>query len=79
MSELYNTWKGKAKGAAKSAAPVMGMIYTGTRNKSKQNGMVVEGRLTEVYPDQGDAVLIDKENFPHCVAYSSLKIVVGLT
>ena len=62
MSELYNSWTKKGKGAAKSAAPVMGMIYTGTRNKSKQNGMVVEGRLTEVYPDQGDAVLIDKEN-----------------
>jgi hypothetical protein len=78
MSELYNSWTKKGKGAAKSAAPVMGMIYTGVRNKSKQNGMVVEGRLTELYPDQGDAVLIDKENFPHCVAYSSLKIVVGL-
>ena len=76
MSELYNSWTKKGKGAAKSAAPVMGMIYTGVRNKSKQNGMVVEGRLTEVYPDQGDAILIDKENFPHCVAYSSLKIIV---
>jgi len=70
MSELYNTWKVKDRGVAKSATPLLGMVY-----EAPHNGVQVVGVLVEL--NEESAVLQTKENKLVCVDKKSLKIVVS--
>ena len=78
MSEqkIKGAWKGKESKVAKTFSPMIGMVYKGKKNRNKKQGMEVIGVLIEVFPDQGDAILRDKENFPYCVAYDSLELIL---
>jgi hypothetical protein len=79
MSEqvIKGKWKGVVTTPSISNLPTVGMVYSGVRNRGKQQSKVVVGILIEVYPDQNDAILRDKENFPHCVFLDSLKIIIN--
>jgi len=80
MSEqkIKGTWKGIKTSPSISKEPVKGMVYTGLKTRARiGSGATVMGILIDYYPVQGDAILRDKENFPHCVDYNSLEIVVG--
>jgi hypothetical protein len=80
MSEMYikGQWKGIKTSPSTSEEPVIGMIYQGVKTRARiGSGMIITGLLMQVFPQQGDAILRDKENFPHCVDYKSLKIVVS--
>jgi len=72
MSELYNKWKGKARGVSKSSSPMIGMVYEG---QDKFFGKTVVGVLLELYPENDEAVLKTKENKFVSVEKKSLKIV----
>ena len=76
MSEIYNTWKGKSKGVTKNNVPTTGMISSGTIVKGRSSGTSITGILVEAYSQHNTAILRCKENFPHCVDYNSLQIVV---
>ena len=69
MSELYNTWKVKDRGVAKSATPLLGMVY-----KAKHNGSQVIGILQSITEDQ--AWILTKEKKVVIVDKKTLKIVV---
>jgi len=76
-SNIKGTWKGIKTSPSISKEPIKGMIYKGIKKRARiGSGMTVVGILIESYPEQGDAILRDKENFPHCVDYNSLEIVV---
>ena len=79
MSEMKikGMWKGINTTPSISQDPVIGMIYEGKKNRGKQQSKIIVGLLMQVFPEQGDAVLRDKENFPHCVDYKSLKIIIN--
>ena len=79
MSEMKikGMWKGVVTTPSISKDPVIGMIYEGKKNRGKQQSKTIVGLLMQVFPEQGDAVLRDKENFPHCVDYKSLKVVIN--
>jgi hypothetical protein len=70
MSELYNTWKLKDKGVAKSTTPLLGMVY-----KAPHNGVQVVGVLVKL--NEESAVLQTKDRSLVCVDKKSLKIVVS--
>ncbi len=79
MSEMKikGMWKGVVTTPSISKDPVIGMIYEGKKNRGKGQSKTIVGLLMQVFPEQGDAVLRDKENFPHCVDYKSLKVVIN--
>ncbi len=80
MSEqkIKGTWKGIKTSPSIPEEPIIGMIYQGVKTRARiGSGMNIVGMLIEVFPNEGDAILRDKENFPHCVDYKSLKIIVN--
>ena len=79
MSEMKikGMWKGIETTPSISQDPVIGMIYSGSKNRGKGQSKIIVGLLMQVFPEQGDAVLRDKENFPHCVDYKSLKVIIN--
>ena len=80
MSEqkIKGSWKGIKTSPSISEEPIIGMIYQGVKTRARiGSGMTITGMLIEVFPNEGDAILRDKENFPHCVDYKSLKIIVN--
>jgi len=76
MSDIYNTWKGKTAGVSKNNEPITGVVYSGTISKGRSTGNTIVGILMEAHPQHNTAVLRCKENFPHCVDYNTLKVVV---
>jgi len=79
MSEqkIKGTWKGINTSPSISKDPIIGMVYEGKKNRGKQQSKTIVGILMQVHPNEGDAILRDKENFPHCVSYNSLKIIIN--
>jgi hypothetical protein len=80
MSEqkIKGSWKGIKTSPSIPEEPILGMIYQGVKTRARiGSGMNITGMLIEYYPNEGDAILRDKENFPHCVDYKSLKIVIN--
>jgi hypothetical protein len=77
MSDIRNTWKGKGSDVSKQSSPMIGCVYTGKKNRGKGQAGAIVGVLVQLHEDQNDAILRDKENFPHCVAFDSLKIIIN--
>ena len=51
-------------------------LYKGTKvtfNSRKGAGATIEGIVTQVYQQNGIAILRDKENFPHAVSILTLE------
>ena len=72
MSELYNTWKGKGKKAAKAFSPMVGMVYEGV---DKFFGRRTIGVLIEMFDQNDEAVLKIANGKLVSVDKTSLKIV----
>ena len=79
MSEMSikGTWKGINTSPSISNDPIVGMVYEGTKNKGKGQGSKIVGILLEYFEAQGDAILRDSNNFPHCCSLVSLQILLN--
>ena len=79
MSEqsIKGTWKGINTSPSISKDPIIGCVYSGSKNRGKGQSKTIVGVLVQVHPNEGDAILRDKENFPHSVSYDSLKIIIN--
>ena len=79
MSEMNikGTWKGIKTSPSISQGPFLYSIYSGRKNRGKGQATTIVGVLMQVLADSGDAILTDKEGFPHCVALDSLKIIIN--
>jgi len=79
MSEqsIKGTWKGIKTSPSISKDPIIGMVYEGKKNRGKGQSKTIVGILIEYYNNEGDAILRDKENFPHSVDYKTLKIIIN--
>ena len=69
--DLRGTWKGRARGIAKSSSPLIGMVYEG---QDKFFGEKVIGVLIEMFDQNDEAILRTKDNKLTSVDKNSLKI-----
>ena len=69
--DIRGTWKGKARGMAKSSSPLIGMVYEG---QDKFFGKEVVGVLIEMFDQNDEAILRTKENKLTSVDKNSLTI-----
>ena len=74
---IHSKWKGISTSFSISKDPIIGMVYSGRKNRGKGQGGDIVGVLIETYPDKQDAILRDRQDFPHCVEYNSLKIIIN--
>jgi hypothetical protein len=70
--DIRGTWKGKARGMAKSSSPLIGMVYEG---QDKFFGKEVVGVLIEMFDQNDEAILRTKEGKLTSVDKNSLKLV----
>jgi len=79
MSEMNikGVWKGVVTTPSISKGPTVGMVYEGKKNRGKGQGSTIVGILIEYFEAQGDAILRDSNNFPHCCSLVSLQILLN--
>jgi len=79
MSEMNikGVWKGVVTTPSISKGPTVGMVYSGSKNRGKGQGSTIVGILIEYFEAQGDAILRDSNNFPHCCSLVSLQILLN--
>jgi hypothetical protein len=79
MSEMNikGTWKGIKTSPSISQGPFLYSVYSGRKSKGKGQAGIITGVLMQILSDSGDAILTDKEGFPHCVSLDTLQIIIN--